>query len=271
MRTCIIQKNNAPESLIRFTEVKCFFDYKNEFIEFVDNVIITDDADSVGRGWKINAGQFITTRIRDQYENELDLDLRDSDMTINFDPNTWSEVKEMKQYRGMKQEYIFRDYMVMILKSKNKMLYLANTSKMPDLTQHKSDIWVPASGNMAGRVQFCNPDAQITVYDINPLQLQYSEWLNSRKQYLALHDVNEYTKTLGKISISEKFEENVHDWMPVKAKYECVDILDKQLYCPTLVSNILEYMPTYYKHGGAFIQDWKKQNSKFVISATEPK
>ena len=76
MRTCIIQTNNAPESLIRFTEVKCFFDYKNEWLGFFDKVIITEDADSVQEpGWKINAGQYITTNIRKKYEKNLILDL----------------------------------------------------------------------------------------------------------------------------------------------------------------------------------------------------
>jgi len=272
MRTCIIQKNNAPASLVRFTEVKCFFDYKNEFLKFFDEVVITEDADDLGiRGWKINAGQYITGDIRDAHDSALDLDLRNSQDTINFDPDNWSEVQEMKQYRGKKQEYIFREYMVMILKSKSKMLYFSNNELMPDIKGHKGDIWVPASGDMAGRVQYHNPDANITVYDINPVQLKYSQWLNSQAQYPASEDVYEFIKTLGKISLSEKFESKPHDWIPVKANYVCVDILEKQLTCPTLVSNILEYMPAYYKHGGTYIQNWKQNNLEYVIRATHPK
>ena len=138
MRTCIIQTNNAPESLIRFTEVKCFFDYKNEWLGFFDKVIITEDADSVQEhGWKINAGQYITSKIRNANENKFDLDLRTSDIPIEFDPNNWSEVQEMQQYRGKKQEYIFRNYMVMILKSRKKMIYFSNNESLPKVRNYR--------------------------------------------------------------------------------------------------------------------------------------
>ena len=266
MRTCIIQTNNAPESLIRFTEVKCFFDYKNKWLGFFDKVIITKDADSVkSNGWKINAGQYITGKIRSAYKNKFDLDLRTSNTTIDFDPNAWSEVQEMQQYRGMKQEYIFRNYMVMILKSRKKMIYFSNNESLPNLKNHKGDVWIPASGNMAGRLKFYNPDAKITIYDINPTQLEYSKWLNSKKKYPTNDEVNAYVNTLGKISVAEKFQEDVDDWTPADANYVCVDILETQLSCPTVVSNILRYMPVYYKHGSTFIEKWKKINSNLII------
>ena len=268
MRTCIIQTNNAPESLIRFTEVKCFFYYKNEWLGFFDKVIITEDADSVQEhGWKINAGQYITSKIRNENENKFDLDLRTSDIPIEFDANNWSEVQEMQQYRGKKQEYIFRNYMVMILKSRKKMIYFSNNESLPKVRNYKGQIWIPASGNMAGRIKFYNPDANITIYDINPTQLEYSKWLNSKRKYPTHDEVDAFVKTLGKISVSEKFEEAVDDWAPADADYVCVDILETKLSCPTVVSNILKYMPVYYKHGSILIEKWKKDNSGFIIEA----
>tara|TARA_Y100001938_G_C7987524_1_gene377695 strand:+ start:69 stop:872 length:804 start_codon:yes stop_codon:yes gene_type:complete len=267
MRTCIIQKNNAPASLVRFTEVKCFFNYKNEWLGFFDKVIITDDADAVAtEGWKINAGQCITTKIRTAYENKFDLDLRNKDITLDFDKEGWSEVREMQQYRGKKQEYIFRNYMVMILKSREKNVYFSNNELLPAIKNHKGKLWVPASGNMAGRIQFNNPEAEITIYDINPIQLAYSKWLNSQMQYPTSEQVDKFVSTLGKISISEKFNEDVKNWTPVNANYECVDILEKKLNCFTVMSNILEYMPTYHKHGSEYIQNWKKENFSFIIN-----
>mgnify|MGYP001277402323 CR=1 FL=1 len=268
MRTCIIQTNNAPESLIRFTEVKCFFDYKNKWLGFFDKVIITEDADSVeDNGWKINAGQYVTGKIRSAYKDKFNLDLRTSNIPIEFDPNNWSEVQEMQQYRGKKQEYIFRNYMVMILKSRKKMIYFSNNESLPNISNYKGDIWIPASGNMAGKIKFYNPDANITVYDINPTQLEYSKWLNSRKKYPTSNEVDAFVKTLGKISVSEKFEENVDGWTPVDADYVCIDILERQLTCPTVISNILQYMPVYYKHGSTFIEKWKKDNLGLIIES----
>ncbi|HAI37763.1 MAG TPA: hypothetical protein DCM40_06380 [Maribacter sp.] len=67
--------------------------------------------------------------------------------------------------------------------------------------------------------------------------------------------------------MSEKFEEDVDDWTPADADYVCVDILETQLSCPTVISNILEYMPAYYKHGSTFIEKWKKDNLGFIIQA----
>ena len=112
-----------------------------------------------------------------------------------------------------------------------------------------------------------NPDANITIYDINPTQLEYSKWLNSKRKYPTHDEVDAFVKTLGKISVSEKFEEAVDNWAPADADYVCVDILETKLSCPTVVSNILKYMPVYYKHGSILIEKWKKDNSGFIIEA----
>ena len=147
------------------------------------------------------------------------------------------------------------------------MIYFSNNESLPKVRNYKGQIWIPASGNMAGRVKFYNPDANITIYDINPTQLEYSKWLNSRRKYPTLDEVDAFVNTLEKISVSEKFEEAVDDWAPADADYVCVDILETQLSCPTVISNILEYMPAYYKHGSTFIEKWKKDNLGFIIQA----
>ena len=145
------------------------------------------------------------------------------------------------------------------------MIYFSNNESLPSLRDYKGKVWIPASGNMAGRVKFYNPDAGITIYDINPTQLEYSKWLNSRKKYPTHEEVDAFVTTLGKISVSEKFEEDVDDWAPADADYVCIDILERRLTCPTVISIILQYMPVYYKHGSTFIEKWKKDNSSFII------
>ena len=108
MRTCIIQTNNAPDSLIRFTEIGCLFNYKNDWLDFFQNIIITTNADEIKTpGWKINAGQYITTSIRSKYKNNNNVDLRRSELPLLFERQHWNIKKEMKYYRGKKQEYIF--------------------------------------------------------------------------------------------------------------------------------------------------------------------
>ena len=265
MRTCIIEKNNAPASLIRFTEVACLFNYKNQWLDFFQDIIITDNADDIAvPGWRIKAGQFITTRTRSKFEHLANVDLRNDTTPLYFDPKHWSVKNEMKQYRGMKQEYIFRNYMVMVLKSRKKMLYFSNNENLPPLNNIK-DIWLPASGDMAGRVRYKLPDANITIYDINPDQLEYSKWLNSCKTYPTEDEVMAKAKTFGKFSVAEKYNPGIMDWVPAEAEYKQVDILDIQLTKPTIISNILKYMPVYNKHGFAKIKEWKKNNLHLTI------
>lgn len=265
MRTCIIQTNNAPESLIRFTEIACLFNYENKWLNFFQDIIITDQADQYpGPSWKINAGQYITTGVRTKNKNTYDLDLRGSDQTINFSVDSWNDKKEMRQYRGMKQEYLHRNYMVMVLKSRSKMLYLSNNEKLSHLRGYQGPVWVPASGNMAGRFKHHNPDAQITIYDINPTQLKFSEWLNSNAHYPDKDTVDRFVSGIGKVSIAEQWKP-CNDWSPAEAEYKCIDLIDQELRCPTLVSNILEYMPVYHAHGFRKIKSWKDANNKFIV------
>ena len=47
MKTCIIQKNDAEESLIRFTEIGCLFNSENVWLDYFQNIIVTDDANSI--------------------------------------------------------------------------------------------------------------------------------------------------------------------------------------------------------------------------------
>lgn len=270
MRTCIIQTNNAPDSLIRFTEIACLFNYKNEWLDFFQNIIITTDADEIKNpGWKINAGQYITTSIRSKFKNHENIDLRESELPLLFEKQHWSTKKEMKYYRGKKQEYIFRNYMVMVLKSRNKMIYFSNNERLPNLKGYRGNIWVPASGTMAGRIQYYNPDAQITIYDINPTQIKFSQWLNSQSQYPTKKAVNEFICNFGKISTAEHYKENIKDWVPAVADYRCLDILEQNIKYPIIISNILEYMPVYHKHGFTNISNWKKKNSQFIIASNK--
>lgn len=267
MKTCIIQKNNVPDSLIRFTEISCLFNYENKWLDYFQNIIITDNADSVpGPAWRINAGQYITTKIRNKFKHLDNVDFRNDHTLLYFDPKHWSTTKEMKIYRGMKQEYTFRNYMAMVLKSKKQLIYFSNNEHLPTLGNVK-DIWVPASGDMAGRIQYLFPNANITIYDINSTQLRYSKWLNSCKKYPTQNQVNEFTQTLGKISEAERFIPGVQNWTPARAEYVNLDIIETDLSCPTIISNILKYMPVYHKHGFEKIKKWKEKNLHLTIGS----
>ena len=133
-------------------------------------------------------------------------------------------------------------------------------NEFPDLLDVESDIT-----DLFERIKFQFPESKITIYDINPKQLEYSKWLNSHKIYPTQEQFNEYYKTLGRISVAEKFNPDNKNWAPADAEYRNIDILEQKLQSPTILSKILIYMPVYNKHGFAHVQDWKNQNSTFII------
>ena len=59
------------------------------------------------------------------------------------------------------------------------------------------------------------------------------------------------------------------DWVPAVADYRCLDILEQNIKSPIIISNILEYMLVYHKHGFTNISNWKKKNSQFIIDSNK--
>ena len=266
MRTCIIETKGAPNSLIRFTEVRCFFDYNNQWLDYFDKVVLCEEADRYQKpAWRIKAGQHITTNMRTKYKDKQELDLRNSTETYNWETKFWDTAKEMKHYRGTKQEYLYRNYMTMVLKSKSKNIYFANNEPLAQIRNHEGNIWVPASGTMAGQIKYNNPKADITIFDINPTQIKFSKWLNSLTSYPTAESVTAFIGSLGKVSTSETFDPLITNWVPVEANYTCLDILDKDLESPTIMSNILKFLPAYHKHGSKYITEWEERNQGFIL------
>jgi len=118
---------------------------------------------------------------------------------------------------------------------------------------------------MAGQIKYHNPKADITIFDINPTQIEFSKWINSLTSYPTTESVTQFAKSLGKISTSETFDPLITRWLPAEANYNCMDILDKDLESPTIMSNILKFLPVYHKHGSEYITEWQERNKGFIL------
>ena len=266
MRTVVIETGTAPKDLVRFTEVRCLFDYENEWTGFFDRVVFEENADDhVDAAWRIRAGQYITSTIRHENQQLSEHDLRLSTDTIDYDTD-FSFTKRMPQYQGLKQEYIFENYMAMVLKSRKRMLYLSNNDPTPEPpADFQGECWLPASGTRAYSTWLVNAKIEPVIYDINPDQLEFARWLNQQAHYPTQAQMMRHvTDQFHRPSIAEPWRptdtSQWHLWRDLPKRYECRDILAEDLHGPTDTSNIARYLPCHHRWGTQHITAWLERN-----------
>ena len=271
MRTVVIETRNAPKDLVRFTEVRCLFDYENRWTGFFNDVVLQENADHHPRAaWRIRAGQYITSTIRQQNQHLEECDLRHSTATIDYDPE-FSFTHRMPQYRGRKQEYIFENYMRMVLKSRKRMLYLSNNDAPPQIQpDFQGDCWLPASGTRAYETWAANPDIRPVIYDINNDQLQFARWLNQQPEYPPEQAMTQWIHSeFHRSAIAEPWQpvatSNWSQWANTHKRYVLRDILATDLEAPTFMTNIGRYLPCYHQWGHSHIRDWHTRNHGLII------
>ena len=273
MRTVVIETKNAPKDLIRFTEVRCLFDYKNNWTGFFGNIVFEENADDYSHdAWRIRAGQYITSTIREQNKQLVEVDLRQSSDTIDYD-NDFSFTRRMPQYKGKKQEYMFENYMRMVLKAKKRMLYLSNNDSPPKLpSDFKDDVWLPASGTRAYETWASNPKIKPIIYDINNDQLEFAKWLNQQPEYPTEEAMTDWIDSkFHRSAIAEAWQPlptpgQWSQWATIDKQYVLRDILELHLPKTVFLSNITQYLPCYHKWGFRHIQSWINHNSHMILS-----
>ena len=271
MRTVVIETRNAPKDLVRFTEVRCLFDYENRWTGFFNDVVLQENADHHPQAaWRIRAGQYITSTIRQQNQHLEECDLRHSTATIDYDPE-FSFTHRMPQYRGRKQEYIFENYMRMVLKSRKRMLYLSNNDAPPQIQpDFQGDCWLPASGTRAYETWAANPEIRPVIYDINNDQLQFARWLNQQPEYPPEQAMTQWIHSeFHRSAIAEPWQPVATDqwgeWANTHKRYVLRDILATDLEAPTFMTNIGRYLPCYHQWGHSHIRDWHTRNHGLII------
>lgn len=273
MRTCVIETRGAGSDLIRFTEVKALFDYENRWLGFFDRVEFCEHAgEYAGAAWRIRAGQYITSSIRNSGADTMEQDLRTDLRTIDF-KEPFHINRFMPQYRGLKQQYVLENYLRMILRQKQRMLYLSNNETLPARSADGRAVWVPASGVLAYNMWRASPASAIRIYDRNPQQLAFARWLHALPVPPDSDTVADWVKGRHRPAIAEPWRELDHtaewsEWLRAPKSYHLTDILAQDIPQDECVwmSNILKYMPCYAEWGSHSIQAWYHRNRMRILN-----
>ena len=272
MRICVIETKGAGPDLVRFTEVKALFDYENRWLGFFDRVVLCEHAgDHPGPAWRIRAGQYITYGLRQSGANSMEQDLRNNAHTIDFH-EPFQLRRFMPRYRGLKQQYVLENYLVMILKQKQRMLYLSNNESPPSQSAGERAIWVPASGILAYNMWRASPRSALRIYDRNPQQLEFAQWHNARPRPPSGHTVMSWVSARNRVAVAEPWLELTHttdwaQWLDAPKSYHLTDILAQDIPAMECVwtSNILKYMPCYAEWGSRHIWAWHQRNQAQIL------
>lgn len=264
MRTAFIVDSGLNNSLLRFTETKLFFDANNQGTKFVDAVKIVyhlDDAVELANREDnsviLYTGDFLTTNFRKKHVNTNGIIFATNDEdVIKFDSDTYVGFKKKCHYQqGTKQLYIIENLLKTCLRNK-KLVYLDNTEDtdfegIPDRDyQHLFGL---ASGwktiELANHIGFHNLKT-ITVYDKNPTQLKYAQWLHSHKDIP--EKIPEYENTCGNYSSSYLDREVWKKWHNFPVEFKEMDLFDTPRFPShslVWVSNAFLYEPTLFELG----------------------
>jgi hypothetical protein len=260
MRTAFIIDQANNESLLRFTETKLFFDAKNQGINFIDDCCVVSSADEAfklinGPSVILKTGEFLTTTYRSKNATNMDVLIASGDPdVIIFDEDTQiSFTKRCKYKQGTKQLYIIENMLKTCLRNRD-LVYLDNTEEIGIVPNHGFEhLYGLASGwktIMLAQKIGLDKLKSITVYDINPLQLDHAKWLHEHAVLPA--QSRKYKNSCGvydPTQIDSKFWKQWHDY-PVK--FEQFDLFATPEFpkdSAVWISNIFHYEPNIFKYG----------------------
>jgi hypothetical protein len=272
MRTAIIINDIDNESLLRFTETKLFFDASNQAISFVDDCLITTSLESAKElatqftsAVILRIGEFLTTNYRQKHNSSTGVLIATGDEdVIVFDAETYIGFKKRCHYlQGSKQLYIIENLLKTCIRS-NQLVYLTNTEEVgavPSLPiKH---LYGLASGwktiQLAEQIGFDALDS-ITVYDINPVQLQHARWLHSHA--VLPHDIPAYKHECGEYNSGSISVDSWKQWHAYPVKFVLINLFNNELFpADSLiwVSNVFHYEPTIFKFGFDYCKRAKNQ------------
>lgn len=280
MATAIIIDNESNESLLRFTETKLFFDAKNQGTDFVQDALIVDSKELADEKLTIDStvivistGDYLTTNFRNTYRNKIGIIYpTEQDEIIKFDLDTYVGFERRCKYpQGSKQLYIIENLLKTILRNR-ELVYLDNTepyTKINDIPRH---LYGLASGwktvDFAQQIGLKNLES-ITVYDINPKQLEYAKNLHDCK--LLPEKVLGYEKTCGEYAPPSHIKEFWSQWHEYPVKFKLLDLFTIPIFPKDSliwISNIFQYEPNIFKFGW---QKCKEAKQRLINSNKECK
>lgn len=286
MRTAIIVDSNTNESLLRFTEAKLFFDSKNVSRDLVDDCIVVqsnEEAQSIidqspqNTYFIIPVGAFLTSSFERKYKSAVGAHWisLDHELVIPYDSDTYIGFKKKCKYPlHSKQLYIVENMLKSILAAK-KNIYVENTERIDSTVDTTSvkHLFGLASGwktaKLANQIGLENLET-VTVYDSNPLQLEWAKKLHSFKQ---LPDWLELPYNhVGDYSVPEWTKGWWETWHNYPVEFCGLDLLSAPVMPENSliwISNVFKFEPLIFLYGWERLKQSKKllheQNKHSII------
>lgn len=275
MRLAIIIHDIDNEPLLRFTESKLFFDAKNQRSYFIDDCIIvasmSEVEDHVATAHSIiviKTGYYLTTdfrRINKDHRGLLVVGHEDSNV-IYFDQRTEISLSNRSHYPvGSKQLYIIENFLKIIAKH-DKLIYVDNTEEYHavDITAHS--FFGLASGWKSYRIiRDIGIDklTNITIYDINPQQLDHARWLHSCESLP--ESIAGYRYQCGDYHVPVDLLEFWPKYHKTAVSFNLIDLFSIPSFpdgSAIWISNVFIYEPNIFRHGWKVCKDGENKLRK---------
>lgn len=279
MNKIFIVNNHQNLGLLRLTEVKLFFDAKNQGLDWAYDCEIVDSIEQITdlKGVIINSGEIVTTNFREKFSNvDTLIDCRGHEDLIQFTPDYDYNIKHRPPFeQGSKQLYILENLYKVILRSK-KLIYLENTESYHDRSVTADHFYGLASGWKS--VQLVrnigiNSLKSITIFDRCERQLEYQKYLHSCSTLPELINVD--PPVTGDYIPPADIKEFWPQWHDADVNFEILDLLQTPIFRNNSflwISNVFKYEPTIFEIGWQACKSAKKSlfkinNSCIIIES----
>jgi len=276
MKIAIIVDDGTNESLLRFTETKLFFDAKNQSRTLVDDSMIVStreqaqsiiDQNPQHTYYVISTGTFLTSSFASSYADATGTHWIEPthEFVIAFDPDTYVGFKKKSKYAsGSKQLYIIENMLKSIIAAK-KNVYVENTEDLfvnvdTSSVRHLfglSSGWKTASiANQIGLDQL----ESITMYDVNPYQLDWAKKLHSF-EILPEHLDIPYNH-VGNYIIPAWAHDWWKQWHKYPVQFREIDLLSVPIFpndSLVWISNVFNFEPLLFSLGRERLTKIKNQ------------
>ncbi len=264
--------------LLKLTEVKLFFDDKNQGVDWAYDCETVDSIEQIpsSAGIIINSGEIVTTDFREKfYKVNTLIDCRGHKDLIQFTPEYNYDMRTRSPFeQGSKQLYVLENLYKVILRSK-KLVYLENTESYQPRSVTSDHFYGLASGWKS--VQLVRDIGlkslkSITVFDRCERQLEYQKYLHSCPTLP--ESINIDTPICGEYNPPADLIEFWPDWHDADVNFEILDLLQIPIFPENSfvwISNVFRYEPTIFEMGWQICKSAKESlfkinNSCIIIT-----
>lgn len=268
MRAAIIVDQGTNPSLLKFTETKLFFDSKNECRDLVDDCFVASTVDQAielansleefDNIFIIQTGYFLTSYFLNTSTNWNKINIIDETNpgVIKYDPDTYIGFDRRCKYEPKSKQLYIVENMLRAILAARKSVYLENTEPVTtnaDISKVEH-LFGLASGwktlHLAKTIGFENLKS-ITVYDFNPLQLEYAQDLHASPTIPIT--VKEYKNSIGKYQVPDWITQDLwSQWHNYPVTFKIIDLFQTPVFPPNSlvwISNVFRFEPTLFQYG----------------------